>query len=367
VYGDREDGSSAALAKFLGLPVVLVLDAGGAVRSTAAVVCGFRAFDPDVTLAGVVFNRVGGASHLADLRAAVAPLGVPVLGGLPWRDDAMLPERHLGLVTAEETAWSPDAVRRLATLAREHLDLARLLAETEVPERAVPALPASPPLGRVRVAVARDAAFCFYYRDNLDRLAAAGADIVSVSPLTDRGLPPGTRLVYLGGGYPEAHAAALAANAAMRAAVRDFAAAGGAVYAECGGLMYLAATLRTLDGAVHPMCGALPIAVRMEPRLAALGYVDVEVELGGPPLRARGHEFRHSTLESAPSGLDTVYAVRDARGGAVRREGYRRGGTLASYVHLHFASCPELPARLVAAALHGHGAAPDTSTLPSVR
>lgn len=362
VYGDRDEGSSAALAKMLGLPVVLVVDAGGAVRSAAALVHGFRGFDPALKLAGVVFNRVGGASHLADLRAAVAPLGVPVFGGLPWQQEATLPERHLGLVTAEETAWRPDRVRRLAAQAHEHLDLARLLADTEVPEPSPSRLEARSGARRVRVAVARDAAFCFYYRDNLDRLVAAGAELVEVSPLVDGTLPPGTELLYLGGGYPEVYAATLAGNVGMRAAVRDFAAAAGAIYAECGGLMYLAETLRTLDGTMHPMCGALPLAVRMEPRIAALGYVEVEIALGGPPLRARGHEFRHSTVEAAPASVDTVYAVRDARTGSARREGYRLGGTLASYVHLHFASCPELPARLLAVARsRGAAAMPESS------
>jgi len=352
VAGASEAGSSAALAKMLGLPVVLVVDAGGAVRSAAAVVRGFRDFDPALRLAGVVFNRVGGAAHLADLTAAAAPLGVPLLGGLPWEPSATVPERHLGLVTAAETPWTPASVRRLAALARDHLDLARLLAETEVREPAI--LPPEPPAlpARGRVAVARDAAFCFYYRDNLDRLAAAGAELVEWSPLADADLPAGTSLLYLGGGYPEVHAPRLAANAAARAAVRAFAAASGSIYAECGGLMYLAERLRTLDGTAHPMCGVLPLAVRMESRLAALGYVQVGIALGdGPQLGARGHEFRHSTLEGASAaGVETAYEVRDARGGPVRREGYRLGGTLASYVHLHFGSCPELPRRLLARA-----------------
>src|SRR5439155_1347106 len=193
-----------------------------------------------------------------------------------------------GLVTADETMWTREGVGRLAALARDHLDLARLLAESEVrePARLPPEPPALP--ARVRVAIARDAAFSFYYRDNLDRLAAAGAELVGWSPLADAGLPAGTRLLYLGGGYPEVHAPRLAANAAARAAVREFAAAGGAIYAECGGLMYLAEMLRTLDGTSHPMCGVLPLAVRMEPRLAALGYVEVAIAGDdGPPVRRR--------------------------------------------------------------------------------
>jgi cobyrinic acid a,c-diamide synthase len=349
VEGGREEGSSAALAKLLGLPVVLVIDAAGAVRSAAAMLRGFRDFDPALRLAGVVFNRVGGPAHLADLRAAAAPLGVPVLGGVPWEPATALPERHLGLVTAAETWHGPEAVRHLAALARDHLDLARLLAGTEVQEPRTLPPDAAPVPPRIRVAVARDVAFSFYYRENLARLAAAGAELVDWSPLADGALPPGTRALYLGGGYPELHAAQLAANAPARAAVRTFAEAGGVVYAECGGLMYLSHTLRTLDGGVHPMCGVLPLAVRMRPTLAALGYVEVSIALGdGPPLAARGHLFHHSELEApAPPTLATAYEVRDPRGAARAREGYRVGRTLASYVHLHFASCPELPARLL--------------------
>jgi len=349
VVGGSDEGSSAAVAKQLGLPVVLVVDAGGAVRSAAATLRGFRDFDPDVRLAGVVFNRVGGRDHMADLVAASAPLGIPVLGGLPWQPEATVPERHLGLVTADEAPWSRERVRRLSELARAHVDVGGLLAATEVPEpRDVPPEPAPCPT-RVRVAVARDAAFCFYYRDNMERLARAGGELVAFSPLTDATLPAGTGLVYLGGGYPEVHAARLAGNAAGRAAVREFAAAGGAIYAECGGLMYLAEGLRTLDGSLHPMCGVVPLAVRMEPRLTALRYVEASIDLGdGQALRARGHEFHHSALEGRPPpGLDTVATLTDARGRSLGREGYRVGRTLASYVHLHFASCPELPERLL--------------------
>ena len=406
VEGASEEGSSAALAKALGLPVVLVIDAGGAVRSAAATLRGFRDFDPAlrlagvifnrvageghyeylrrsvrlpsfgwveqdpsialperhlglvpagehspdlVRLAGVIFNRVGGPGHLADLTAAATPLGVPVLGGLPWEATVALPERHLGLVTAAEASLGPEAIRRLAALARDRLDLQRLLAETEVPEPRAVAPDSRTVQPRLRVAVARDAAFAFYYRENLTRLAAAGAELVDWSPLADGALPPGTRAVYLGGGYPEVHAARLAANAAARMAVRTFAEAGGVVYAECGGLMYLARTLRTLDGVAHPMCGVLPLAVRMRPTLAALGYVEVTLALGeGPALVARGHLFHHSELEAeAPPELATAYEVREARSLSRWREGYRVGQTLASYVHLHFASCPELPVRLL--------------------
>lgn len=352
VAGDTEEGSSAALAKLLGIPVIFVLDAGGSVRSLGAVLRGFRDFDADVRIAGVIANRVGGARHVADVAAALAPLGIPFLGGLPWQPAATVPERHLGLVTADETAWSRDDVRRLAALARDHLDLGRLLDVTEV--REPPPSPAEPTATApsVRVAVARDAAFCFYYRDNLERLVGAGAELVEWSPLADEPLPAGTRLVYLGGGYPEVHTERLAANGVARRAVAEFARGGGSIYAECGGLMYLGEHLRTVDGRTFPMCGVLPLAVRMEPRLAALGWVEVRADLGeGRTLVARGHEFRHSTLETpVPSTLATAYEVRDARGDRSWREGYRVGRTLASYVHVHFASCPDFPARLLAGA-----------------
>ena len=203
----------------------------------------------------------------------------------------------------------------------------------------------------MRIGVARDAAFQFYYAENLDLLREAGAELVFWSPLGDHE-PPDADGLYLGGGYPELHALRLAGNAALKKAVRRFAEAGRPVYAECGGLMYLAETLEDADGMAHPMAGVLPAAVRMRPQRMALGYTEVaftrDTPIGPKGAVARGHEFHYSTLDPVPDGIERVYRIAQ-RGAPARAEGYLVGRTLMSYVHLHFASNPELPRAFVAA------------------
>jgi cobyrinic acid a,c-diamide synthase len=219
------------------------------------------------------------------------------------------------------------------------------------------AIHASPPV-RCRIGLAFDEAFHFYYDDNLRRLEQLGAELVRFSPVHDVRLPDVDGL-YLGGGYPEVHAEALAGNATMRADVAAFAAARGPIYAECGGLMYLANAIETLDGRRHAMVGIIPGHAAMRDRLAALGYVEVETQeptlLGGPGLRFRGHQFRYSELElTAP--VDHVYTLRRRRGGEVTKEGYRVGSALGSYVHAHWASNPLAARGLVTAcAEHAKG------------
>ncbi len=342
--------STAEIAKWLGLPVLLVVDAGAMARSVAAVVRGFCDFDPEVTIAGVVFNRIGGPGHLALLRDALAAAGLPpCLGGLPVDPALALPERHLGLFTAAETTVAFDV---LADAAERHLDVDAILRLAPRPD-AHRSTAAQRPRARARIAVARDEAFSFYYPENLELLAAAGAEIVEFSPLCDARLPSGTCGLYLGGGYPEVHAARLAANLPLLAALRAFAAAGGLVYAECGGLMLLGETLEDAAGRAHAMAGVLPLRTRMLPQRLTLGYREVTIACDFlPPLVARGHEFHGSTLDdvSVPASLARAYVVRDPATGACMREGFTSRRTLASYVHLHFASAPALAGGLVAAA-----------------
>jgi cobyrinic acid a,c-diamide synthase len=341
-----EAGSTAEIAKWLDAPVVLVVDAGGMARSFAAVVGGFAAFDAGVRLAGAIANRVGSRGHLDLLRAALRD--PPVLGGLPRDAEHAFPERHLGLRTADELpsslldAWGDTAGKWLAIDAL--LEVARSAPDLASPEDAPRAAPAA---RRCRLGVARDEAFHFYYEDNLRRLEALGAELVPFSPIHDAALPAVDGL-YLGGGYPEAHAAALEANAAMRAAVARFA---GPVYAECGGMMYLTQAIVTLEGARHAMVGVLPTEARMCGTLQALGYVEVETRadtlLGPAGTRFRGHQFRYSELAPALEGVETVYALRRRRADEVTREGYRVGNVLGSYVHAHWASNPQVAAAFV--------------------
>ena len=349
VDGASEDGSTAQVAKWLGAPVVLVLDAAAAARSAAASALGFERFDPGLRVVGVVANRVGGATHAGWIADAVrAACRAEWLGGVPYDPALTVGERHLGLLTAAEGALTSDLIARLGDTVERHVDLERLLALAEpAPASAPPTVTSRPP--RARIGVAHDAAFQFYYAENLGALRAAGAELVSWSPLADADVPDVDGL-YLGGGYPEVHARALADNTAVRAAVRGFAASGRPVYAECGGLMFLAESLEDVDGHVHPMVGVLPAAVRMRAHGLTIGYAEVTLAapcgLGAPGVVARGQEFHASTLGPVPAGVPRAYRVR-VPGGAERAEGYLVDRALMSYVHLHFASNPSLAASFV--------------------
>lgn len=375
-----EEGSTAEIAKWLGAPVLLVVDASGMARSVAAMAQGFARFDPALDVAGLICNRVGSRGHLDLLRRACdAP---PVLGGFPKQPELAFPERHLGLFTADDRvlpdatldAWGKMAAEWLGTsaiverarAAREPADAASG-GSSETPSVlssfAVRASSAdassiraseSRPEQRCRIGLAWDEAFHFYYEDNLARLEALGAHVVRFSPIRDKQLPDVDGL-YLGGGYPEAHASALAQNTAMREAVAGFASAGGPIYAECGGLMYLSRAIVNQEGVAHPMVGLLPAETIMKNRLVALGYVEVETQeptlLGPAGLRFRGHQFRYSELGPFSGSIEQVYTIRKRRGGETSREGFAplRGQVLASYVHAHFASNPRVASGFVAA------------------
>jgi cobyrinic acid a,c-diamide synthase len=341
---DVEDGSAAQIAKWLAAPTIAVIDASGMARTIAALGLGLARFDPGLRLAGLFANRVGSRGHLDLLRAACAR-SVPVLGGLPEEPALSFPERHLGLVAADEAAAPEERLDHWGALFAEWCSPEALLAiaRTAPPLEVLPPDSPSSRERRCRIALARDAAFHFYYEDNLRRLEALGAELVPFSPIADAELPPDVSGVYLGGGYPELHAEALSVNASLRLSLRAFAERGGPVYAECGGLMYLARAIRTLDGRAHEMVGLVPGVAAMERKLQALGYVEVETTartpLGEPGLRFRGHQFRYSTLEGAQAdGL--AYRIRRRRGGSTALEGYGQGNVLASYVHAHWASNP---------------------------
>jgi cobyrinic acid a,c-diamide synthase len=349
----RDDGSTAQVAKWLGAPIILVLDACAQARSAAAVVLGFERFDPDLNIAAVIVNRVGGETHARSVREAIAERCRPaVVGAIPWSDSVTLPERHLGLVTAGEGLLTTATRDQLADLIERSVDLDAVI------DLAAPLKAASPTSHlqpatysrRISIGVAHDAAFCFYYRDNLALLRAAGAELIYWSPLNDIALPEVDGL-YIGGGYPELHGSALAANKTMVDAVRAFAESRRPIYAECGGLMYLAEALEDFDGATHAMVGLLPATVRMRPRRLSLGYTEVtlrgDTPLGAPGVIARGHEFHYSSLDPVAASVQRVYRLR-RHGGEERDEGYRVGNALLSYVHLHFASNPDLARNFVA-------------------
>jgi len=340
-----DEGSTAEIAKWLAAPVILVVDASGMARTVAAVAHGFAAFDPNLRLAGLICNRVGSRGHLDLLRQACAdPLSPPVLGGFPGHDEHAFPERHLGLLTADEKSVPAASIAAWGELAAEwfDLDLIMKIAGSAPPLDDVEA-PASAATARVRIGVAFDAAFHFYYEDNLRRLEALGADLIRFAPTRDAKLPAVDGL-YFGGGYPEAVADQLAGNATMIEAIRAFARIGGPIYAECGGLMYLSRGIRTLEGRLFPTVGLIPAETVMSDRLQALGYVEVETRqrsvLGPARLRFRGHQFRYSNLEGVQGDVERIYEVRPRWGRPPFDEGYSIGNLLASYVHAHWASNP---------------------------
>jgi cobyrinic acid a,c-diamide synthase len=346
--GSSDAGSTAHVARLLGAPVVLVVDASSQSRSVAALVHGFASFDGGIRLAGVVLNRVASDRHEQVLRESLEGV-VPVLGAVRREDAVATPSRHLGLVpVAERAPEAAAAVERLAALVAASCDLDALLATA----RSAPALdgePWSPPSAssdsRPVVAVAGGTAFTFAYAELAECLTAAGAQVVTVDPLRDEALPEGTRGLVLPGGFPQVYADQLSANAPFLAAVREHVERGFATYAECAGLLALCADL---DG--HPMAGVLPASARMTPRLV-LGYRDAELVsdglLGPAGTRVRGHEFHRTAVEpgfgSRPAWrLDGSF------------EGFASGASLhASYLHLHPAGVPDLAPQLVA-----HAASP---------
>ncbi|HKD66850.1 MAG TPA: cobyrinate a,c-diamide synthase [Candidatus Binataceae bacterium] len=337
-----EDGSTAQIAKWLGAPVLLVVDASAMARTIAAIGLGFRDFDPDLHLAGLICNRVGSKGHLELLREACEE--PPVLGAMPHDASLSFPERHLGLLTADERAVPEKLLSAWGEVVREWCDLDAITALA----RHSAVLPAPRPAqsgparrSKCTIGVAMDEAFHFYYLDNLTRLEEAGAELVMFSPLHDS-RPPRVNGLYFGGGYPEVYAAQLGANASMRCEVAAYAAAGGVIYAECGGLMYLCAELRTLDGGAYPMCGVVPARTVMCDRLQALGYVEVQTRrpsiIGGAGTRFRGHQFRYSRLEPLSSAIDPAFRIVRRYGGDEIDEGFQIDNTIASYVHAHWAS-----------------------------
>jgi len=365
--GEDDAGSTARLAKLLRAPVVLVIDAGAVARSAAALVHGFHTFDPDLKLAGVVVNRVAGERHYQIVAEAIErEVGVSVLGYLPRSTEIELPERYLGLVPTVEGAVAGGYFSLLRAACEQTIDLAKLEAIAasagpiphpnplpggeEVGESPPSLFPSEPIAPHVRIAVARDAAFSFYYEDNLDLLRAWGGEVVEFSPLENEGLPPETSGIYIGGGFPELFAAQLAGNLPLVGAIRSAAAAGMPIYAECGGLMYVGEGISDAEGRRQEMLGLVPAESNMQDSRLSLGYRELRA-LGPSAVLdagavARAHEFHYSRLDSEPAPGEAAYAVN----GEGRLDGYRRGSVLASYMHLHFGSSPAIAPRFVATA-----------------
>ncbi len=349
------EDSNAALAGILGAPVVLVVDAEGTTRGIAPLILGCQAFAPDVPIAGVILNNVGGSRHEAKLRAAIGYYTpVPVIGAIP-RDPALaITERHLGLIPTREDGKAKNTIERIADVVSRTVDLDRLMAIAEsAPSPSAWALDADSAARRsdVRIAIARDAAFGFYYAPDIEGLAAAGAELIEFDTLTDPHLPA-VDGVLIGGGFPETHLEALAANNSLRSELRAAIEQGLPVYAECGGLMYLSRSL-SWNGRHAEMVGAIPADTIMYQRPVGHGYVRLR-ETGASPWpgpRAANlvaHEFHYSALTGIDHGVDYAYEVLRGTGIDGCHDGLVYRNVLASYSHLRDSETNRWTERFVA-------------------
>ena len=358
--------STAELAKLLGLPVILCIDCTKTTRTMAAVVSGCRIFDSDVDIRAVVLNRVAGSRHEDILRQSIEThCGVPVIGAIPKLRGERFPERHMGLVPTHEHDWAAASVEMAAQTAARYLDLeaaeriASCRSEMRKPETAPDAdaeidAKAGPlhlssektkenPADIPRIGVLRDSAFQFYYPENIEALETAGAEIVWTSPLHESLLPEVDAL-YIGGGFPETHAAALAENETYRDRIRSLAENGLPVYAECGGLMYLGRSL-VFEDRTFPMAGVLPVDFGFSKRPQGHGYTIVSVDRENPfyPVGTtfRGHEFHYSSiLRFDGTAEDLVFSMERGAGFQGGRDGVCRGNVLATYTHIHALGLP---------------------------
>lgn len=351
--GTTDAGSTAQVAKLLNVPVVLILNCSSTSRSIAAIAHGYRTFDPQIQLAGVILNQVGSDRHLELLTAALSPLHLPILGVLRRQNDLSIPDRHLGLIPAGELTSLNTTLDKLADVGETCFDWEKLLPllatkSSLVGTRVVPAT--APSAGRkIRLAVAKDAAFNFYYADNLDLLRDLGAELVEWSPLNDRCLPADIHGLYFGGGFPEVFGEILAANQPARQAVKIAIEAGMPTYAECGGLMYLCDRIIDFNDLSYPMVGIFPTTAVMGKRLT-LGYRQLTALQDSLLLnvadRVWGHEFHRSTLTDAPP--QPLFSLQGYESKlAFLPEGWHRKQVQATYTHLHFGARPDLPEKFI--------------------
>ncbi|NNG01424.1 MAG: cobyrinate a,c-diamide synthase [Desulfobacteraceae bacterium] len=352
----KGETSTAELAKLLKLPVLLCIDGTKTTRTMAAVVSGCRQFDAQVTLSGVILNRVAGPRHEKILRDSIEHhCGVPVVGSLPKLGGHTFPERHMGLVPTPEHEWADPAIRQMAEIAAKYVDLEKirtiarrdagtLQVRKDAPENLDPTQrPVVPTSGRPKIGVVRDSAFQFYYPENIEALSDNGAELVFISPLAQRDFPDLDAL-YIGGGFPETHAAELAENTQFRNRIKSLADAGLPIYAECGGLMYLGESL-VLEGKTYPMCGIFPVVLGLSKKPRGHGYTLIRVIRDTPFYRTgdhiKGHEFHYSyVLEwtGEPPGL--AFDMLRGTGCDRKKDGLTYKNVLATYTHIHALGTP---------------------------
>lgn len=340
----QEEGSTAHLAKTLKAPVILIIDARSISSSAGAVALGFKEFDRRCKICGIILNNVGSPSHYKSAsRAIEKKTNIPVIGHLPREPNLTLPQRHLGLIPTQEKILTERFIENLAKSVQNNIDLDGVLKIASsaggLPHFKMSLFEGGPPPNEVRIAIAYDNAFNFYYADNLDLLKHYGARLSKFSPIAATRLPEDSDGLYIGGGFPELYASRLAGNSKLKEDIRKKAASGMPLYAECGGLMYLVRRLVDFKGRSHPMVGLFGGEVCMDKKLNRLGYVSTETLedniLSQKGRRNRAHVFHWSYLKSKDNG----YAYRIKKGdGSLSYDGLIRDNVLASYAHLHFGS-----------------------------
>jgi cobyrinic acid a,c-diamide synthase len=345
VTGKSDWASTAHVARILDLPIILVLNCSSTSGSIAAIAHGYRSLDPRLRFAGVVLNRVGSDRHLELLQDALAPLNLPILGVLRRQDEIEIPDRHLGLIPTAELPQLQTVIDRLAHLGSTCFDWGSLLPLFQTSQSpSTESISASKNVpNRLRLAIARDQAFSFYYADNLDLLQAAGFELVEWSPIADARLPENICGLYFGGGFPEVFATALSENQSMRDSVHAAIHAGIPTYAECGGLMYLCESIVDFARIEYPMVGIVPSQAQMGKRLT-LGYRQATAQAATPLLPKGeviwGHEFHRSHLVTEPA--QPLYKMQNYDGSIRSVEGWQKLRVHASYLHLHFGGKPQL-------------------------
>jgi cobyrinic acid a,c-diamide synthase len=343
--GLDETGSTAQIAKLLRCPVLLVIDAYSMARTVAAVAMGYKHFDENVNISGIILNRVGSTTHAAWCKQAIEDAtGISVVGSLPCNTEIELAERHLGLIPTPEKEPVDKFFAKITSFVRNNVDLNAIIkiakAVPAVPEVKHPIYPAKTQPKTVAVGVAFDEAFNFYYSGNLDLLEAYGAELKWFSPIHDKVLPADVDGLYIGGGFPEVLAKELEANGDMRRAIKKAADSGMPIYGECGGLMYLTDSIVDFDGKTFRMTGVLPAETVMVKKVL-LNYALADVTRDNPLSKAgvnlRGHEFHSSKLVDVPADAEFAYALRRGEGIVGNRDGWLQQNVLAAYLHVHFA------------------------------
>ncbi len=356
--GLSEAGSTAQMAKWLDLPVVLVVNAKGKARSAAAIVKGFEEFDANLKIAGVIFSKTGSARHYDYLKKAVEQsCKTKCLGFMPRNEKIIMPERHLGLVTSQELDIQKDVLSLLSSMVEDHIDMDSLVQSlnpyvfSTQSERQKTESDQSKSYKKTRefgptIAVAKDKAFCFYYQDNLDILKQFGANIVEFSPLNDERLPSDIDGIYLGGGYPEVYAKQLSKKTRLLEQIKNHSIKGMPIYGECGGFMFLCASLTGMDETSNfNMSGCFDFNISMSKRLRSLGYREITLKddtiIGKKGAKLRGHEFHYSSLINPQTNIANVYQTSSRAGQKITLKGFQVNKTFGSYLHVHFGSNPD--------------------------